>query len=248
MIKKNKQNIAPNSGIVQKVFKPFGGVYYKNTQTGKFATKKDFIKSNYRQIIQTPLQFPKELKSAKSYNTYFNQLRFKGTVLPKKVQDFLKDSGFVKSDKKQIKDYQKEKGFIPDMDFIYSEKEIKKLLHNFFFTFTKTTKYNLDSGFLETKNGDLFNIVKEIYSYLKKGYQLKVIDLEGKEHNDITPIKSFEKLKLSEAESEANKEIKAKNWKRSKEEYIFNIEHNLTVNDMTKTVYLDLRDSDFYYS
>lgn len=245
MKKANKPVILPNSGTIEKVFKGSGGVYYKNTVTGKFATKKDFIKSNYIEILKTPLKYPKEIKQAKGYKTYYNTPRFNGKTLNKQVAEFLTDTGFTKSDKKYIKAYQKETGFLPDLNFIFDDKTLKVLTNNFFFTFTKNSSYNLESGFLNIKNGDLNNVVRDLAFYRKKGYKLIVIDTEGNKHDSIQPIKDFEKKRIAENQDQF---VNTSGAYSDKTKYLYNIEHQLTVNDKYKYVEINLGESKGFYS
>jgi len=236
--KKIKVEIKPNQGQVIQY-----GNKFRFADTMKFASKKDFAKSNFKMILDNPMAFKSVVKKAKGYDSYYNALRYKGKSLKKQVADFLKEN-FVASEKKEIKLAVKEKGFLPDMSMIMKRNELDIINRMLNFTFGKNTSYELDSGFLTTKSDNMHNIIKDMAYYRKKGYVINIIDEQGGRSNDIAIIKDFERSLLSDAQEDMEQEHSSS----SKSAYIFNIEHELTVNDFLKTVTLDLRNATSYIS
>jgi hypothetical protein len=112
------------------------------------------------------------------------------------------------------------------------------LFNAFNFTFNRKTSYELETGFL-TKEDNMYNIIKELAYYREKGYKINIIDLDGNTGSDITVVKNFEREKLAEAQEEMEQLHTTSN----KAMYLFNIQHELTVNDQNKTVILDLRNA-----
>jgi hypothetical protein len=142
------------------------------------------------------------------------------------------------SDKKQIKEAKKKNGLIPDLNMITNEASMNTLFNAFNFTFNRKTSYELETGFL-TKEDNMYNIIKELSYYREKGYKINIIDLDGNTGSDITVVKNFEREKLAEAQEEMEQLHTTSN----KAMYLFNIQHELTVNDQNKTVILDLRNA-----
>jgi hypothetical protein len=85
----------------------------------------------------------------------------------------------------------------------------------------------------------MYNIIKELAYYREKGYKINIIDLDGNTGSDIIVVKNFEREKLAEAQEEMEQLHTTSN----KAMYLFNIQHELTVNDQNKTVTLDLRNA-----
>ena len=203
----------------------------------KFASKRDFAKSNYKMILDNPAAFKKVIKSAKGFDSYYNSYRYNGKQLKRPIRDFLLEN-LSQSDKKQIKEAKKKNGLIPDLNMITNEGSMNTLFNAFNFTFNRKTSYELETGFL-TKEDNMFNIIKELSYYREKNYKINIIDLDGNTGSDITVIKNFEREKLSEAQEEMEQLHTTSN----KAMYLFNVQHELTVNDQNKTVTLDLRNA-----
>ncbi|GDX37472.1 hypothetical protein LBMAG19_6180 [Candidatus Pelagibacterales bacterium] len=67
MVKKSKKilvKIIPNAGEIIQY-----GNKFRNIKTMKFASKRDFAKSNYKMILDNPAAFKKVIKSAKGYDS-----------------------------------------------------------------------------------------------------------------------------------------------------------------------------------
>lgn len=235
MVKKSKKilvKIIPNAGEIIQY-----GNKFRNIKTMKFASKRDFAKSNYKMILDNPAAFKKVIKSAKGYDSYYNSYRYNGKQLKRHIRDFLLEN-LAQSDKKQIKEARKKNGLIPDLNMILNEGSMNTLFNAFNFTFNKKTSYELETGFL-TKEDNMYNIINELAYYKDKGYKINIIDLDGNTGSDITVIKNFERQKLSEAQEDMEQLHTTSN----KAMYLFNIQHELTVNNQNKTVTLDLRNA-----
>ena len=235
MVKKSKKisvKIIPNAGEIIQY-----GNKFRNIKTMKFASKRDFAKSNFKMILDNPVAFKKVVKSAKGFDSYYNSYRYNGKQLKRQIRDFLLEN-LSQSDKKQIKEAKKKNGLIPDLNMITNEASMNTLFNAFNFTFNKKTSYELATGYL-TKEDNMYNIIKELAYYREKGYKINIIDLDGNTGSDITVIKNFEREKLSEAQEEMEQLHTTSN----KAMYLFNIQHELTVNDQNKTVTLDLRNA-----
>lgn len=235
MVKKSKKisvKIIPNAGEIIQY-----GNKFRNVKTMKFASKRDFAKSNYKMILDNPAAFKKVIKTAKGFDSYYNSYRYNGKQLKRPIRDFLLEN-LAQSDKKQIKEAKKKNGLIPDLNMILNEGSMNTLFNAFNFTFNRKTSYELETGFL-TKEDNMYNIIKELAYYREKGYKINIIDLDGNTGSDITVIKNLEREKLSEAQEDMEQLHTTSN----KAMYLFNIQHELTVNDQNKTVTLDLRNS-----
>jgi len=235
MVKKSKKiqtQIIPNAGEIIQY-----GTKFRHLNTMKFANKRDFAKSNYKMILENPAAFQKVIKSARGFDSYYNSYRYNGKQLKRHIRDFLLEN-LSQRDKKQIKEAKKKNGLIPDLNMITNEASMNTLFNAFNFTFNRKTSYELETGYL-TKEDDMYNIIKELAYYRDKGYKINIIDLDGNTGSDITVIKNFEREKLAEAQEEMEQLHTTSN----KAMYIFNIQHELTVNDQNKTVTLDLRNS-----
>jgi hypothetical protein len=235
MAKKSKKisvKIIPNAGEIIQY-----GNKFRNIKTMKFASKRDFAKSNYKMILDNPAAFKKVIKSAKGFDSYYNSFRYNGKQLKRPIRDFLLEN-LSQSDKKQIKEAKKKKGLVPDLNMIVNEASMNTLFNAFNFTFNRKTSYELETGFL-TKEDNMYNIIKELAYYREKGYKINIIDLDGNTGSDITVVKNFEREKLAEAQEEMEQLHTTSN----KAMYLFNIQHELTVNDQNKTVTLDLRNA-----
>lgn len=235
MAKKSKKisvKIIPNAGEIVQY-----GNKFRNIKTMKFASKRDFAKSNFKMILENPAAFKKVVKSAKGFDSYYNSYRYNGKQLKRPIRDFLLEN-LSQSDKKQIKEAKKKSGLIPDLNMITNEASMNTLFNAFNFTFNRKTSYELETGFL-TKEDNMYNIIKELAYYREQGYKINIIDLDGNTGSDITIIKNFEREKLSEAQEDMEQLHSTSN----KAMYLFNIQHELTVNDQNKTVTLDLRNA-----
>ena len=235
MAKKSKKisvKIIPNAGEIVQY-----GNKFRNIKTMKFASKRDFAKSNFKMILENPAAFKKVVKSAKGFDSYYNSYRYNGKQLKRPIRDFLLET-LSQSDKKQIKEAKKKSGLIPDLNMITNEASMNTLFNAFNFTFNRKTSYELETGFL-TKEDNMYNIIKELAYYREQGYKINIIDLDGNTGSDITIIKNFEREKLSEAQEDMEQLHSTSN----KAMYLFNIQHELTVNDQNKTVTLDLRNA-----
>lgn len=235
MAKKSKKisvKIIPNAGEIIQY-----GNKFRNIKTMKFASKRDFAKSNFKMILDNPAAFKKVVKTAKGFDSYYNSYRYNGKQLKRPIRDFLLEN-LSQSDKKQIKEAKKKNGLIPDLNMITNEASMNTLFNAFNFTFNRKTSYELATGFL-TKEDNMYNIIKELAYYREKGYKINIIDLDGNIGSDIDVIKNFEREKLSEAQEDMEQLHSTSN----KAMYLFNIQHELTVNDQNKTVTLDLRNA-----
>jgi hypothetical protein len=236
--------IQPNAGEVIKDFsKKSGKEFYRNTKTGKISSKKDYVKSNFDLILSNPKGFPKLQKSAKGTKSYYNQLRFDGKVLPKEYQEFIKKQ-LNKPEQKDFREYKKEKGFIKDLSYIYTQKQYDILLNNFKFTFDKWTAYNMTTGFLNVTTDDMHNIISEIARYRDKGYKVVIVDEEGNTSNDISVIKNFEKNQVNAAQELVSNGL----TKKDATAYVYNVKHSLVINQLAKTVTINLQDSSGFFS
>jgi len=235
--------IQPNAGEVIKDFsKKSGKEFYRNTKTGKISSKKDYVKSNFDLILSNPKGFPKLQKSAKSSKSYYNQFRFNGKTLPKEYQEFIKKQ-LNKPEKKDFRNYRKEKGFINDLSFIYTPKQYELLMNNFKFTFDKWSSYDMTSGFLNVTTDDMHNIIKEIAHYRDKGYKIIIIDESGNSSSDIRVIKNFEKDQVNNAQQVVADGL----TKKDATAYVYNVKHTLIINQLAKTVTIDLQESTGFF-
>jgi hypothetical protein len=133
MAKKSKKisvKIIPNAGEIIQY-----GNKFRNIKTMKFASKRDFAKSNYKMILENPAAFKKVVKSAKGFDSYYNSFRYNGKQLKRPIRDFLLEN-LSQSDKKQIKEAKKKKGLVPDLNMIVNEASMNTLFNAFnFFSF-----------------------------------------------------------------------------------------------------------------
>ena len=235
---KSKPIINPNEGQIIK-----WGNKYRNTKTNKFASKKDFAKSNFQMILDNQRGFTKGVvKAAKGYSAYYNNYRYNGKSMKRQVAHYLQDN-LTNTQKKELKMSVKEYGYFKDWSMIMPQSAYDVLQKAFHFTFERLSSYELDSGFLTKKEDNMHNIVKELAYYRGKGYEIKIIDNAG-ERGDISTLKDFERQILSDAQAE----MEAEHTTSSKAMYLFNIEHEMTVDDDKKIVTVDLRNATNYIS
>lgn len=165
---------------IEKRLRKNGASYYINTDTKRFAQRKDFVRSNIEKIRNSTIDYKSLNKKEKLSYTRYNRVTYKGKLISRDFDRIVrKEAKKANIDINKGAELQNYFGGVNPIEILKDYQE----------------KIFIEQDKINTKTGDIFNIQSNIAERLKKGEQVVVFDKKGKKHfgfNAINAINDFE--------------------------------------------------------